>query len=234
MELPDFRALVDRLRNEVPPSYLEGVVEVAVSPKTIPDPLRGEVYTLGECIPLEWTSGADLQSRVVLYYGSFRALARVGNGAFDWRREAWETLTHELRHHLEWRASLADLEAYDWATEQNFARHDGRPFDPVFYRNGEAVADGVTKVEDDVFLELRDAERGTREPTEFVWHGRRYRVRVPEAPGRATVFLTLEGLAEPPPGDALLVFPGKTSLWSLFRSAALPVQATAQVEAVDA
>jgi hypothetical protein len=236
MELSDFRSLVDRLRSEVPASYLDGVVEVAVSPKTLPHPLRGDVYTLGECIPLEWTSGADLQSRVVLYHGSFRALARLGEGwgAFDWRQEAWDTLTHELRHHLEWRASLADLEAYDWAAEQNFARHDGKPFDPVFYRNGEAVGEGATKVDDDMFVEIPDAGRGKGGAIEFTWHGRRYQVSRPTAPRRATVFLTLEGLAEPPIGDAVLVIPGKASIWSLFQSPESPVQASVTAEAIDA
>lgn len=233
MEVSDFRSLVDRLRQDVPASYLDGVVEVAVSPKTVPHPLRGDVYTLGECIPLDWTSGADLQSRVVLYYGSFRALSHLDEGAFDWRGEVWETLTHELRHHLEWRANLADLEAYDWAAEQNFARHEGKPFDPVFYRNGESVAEGITKVDDDVFIEMNgDTERGHLK--EIVWHGRRYRVHVPAASRRATVFLTLEGLADPPPGDAVLVRPGRTSIWSLFRTPVEPVQATLTVEAVDA
>lgn len=233
MELSDFRSLVDGLRQDVPASYLDGVVEVAVSPKTVPHPLRGDVYTLGECIPLDWTSGADLQSRVVLYYGSFRALARLDEGAFDWRGEAWETLTHELRHHLEWRASLADLEAYDWAAEQNFARHEGKPFDPVFYRNGETMAESVTKVDDDVFIET-DRERKAGELREIVWHGRRYRVRLPAASRRATVFLTLEGLVDPPPGDAVLVRPGRNSIWSLFRPAAAPVQMSVTAEPLDA
>jgi len=224
--------MVERLRSEVPSGYTDGVAAVEVSPKTVPHPLRGEVYTLGECIPMEWSSGADLQSRVVLYYGSFRALARLEGGTFDWRGEAWETLTHELRHHLEWRASLADLEAYDWAAEQNFARHEGREFDPVFYRNGESMAAGVTKVEDDVFLELANGGRDVL--VEFVWHGRRYRTRLPAAPRRATVFLTLQGLAEPPPGDAVLVRPVRPSIWSLFCAPVPPVQAVARVEAVDA
>ncbi|HEX4600506.1 MAG TPA: hypothetical protein VH116_03855, partial [Gemmatimonadales bacterium] len=71
----------------MPPAYLDGIVAVEISPKTLPHPVRGDVYTLGECIPLEWSgTGADLQSRVALYYGSFAALAR--QGAFDWREEA--------------------------------------------------------------------------------------------------------------------------------------------------
>src|SRR5256885_10780582 len=75
--LDDFRAMIDRLARAMPPEFSDGIVAIEVSPKTLPHPRRGDVYTLGECIPLEWSgSGADLQSRVVLYHGSFAALDR--------------------------------------------------------------------------------------------------------------------------------------------------------------
>src|SRR5438445_9586198 len=64
MRFDDFRLLVERLLKEVPPAYVDGVVVVEVSPKAVPHPVRGDVYTLGECIPLEWSgNGANLQSR---------------------------------------------------------------------------------------------------------------------------------------------------------------------------
>ncbi len=240
MRLDDFRALVDRLIRDVPPAYLDGIVAVEVSPKTVPHPVRGDVYTLGECIPLDWSgNGRDLQSRVVLYHGSFAALARLAEGDFDWRQEAWETLTHELRHHLEWRANAAALEDYDWAAEENFKRHEGQPFDPVFYRSGEAVADSVFKVEDDVFVEQGRGGRtrgmkGTRDGVELVWHGKHYRVPLPASAPRSTLFLALEGLAEPPPGEAVLVLRCRPSVLDLFRKTAPPVQRTVQVEPLDA
>ena len=62
-------------------------------------------------------------------------------------------MTHELRHHLEWRAREGALEAFDEAAEQNFARMDGEPFDPLFHLSGEAVAEGVYQVDDDFFLD---------------------------------------------------------------------------------
>lgn len=234
MRLDDFRSLVRRLQADIPTEFQGGVVEIAVSPQTIPHPLRSDVYTLGECIPLEWSgSGSDLQSRVVLYHGSFQALARHGGGDFDWRAEAWETLTHELRHHLEWRADLSALEAYDWAGEQNFARHDGEPFDPVFYRNGEDLAPGAFKVDDDVFLEI-DPRRLRGEACELTWHGRAYRATVPPASRRAWRFVTLDGLAEPPPGEAVLVLPGRVSTFDVLRRAAAPVTARTTVQPLDA
>lgn len=212
MRLDDFRTLVDRLVRDLPPTYLDGVVAVEVSPKTIPDPTHADVYTLGECIPLEWSgNGADLQSRIVLYHGSFAALAGGGSapGELDWRRETWETLSHEVRHHLEWRADVDALEAYDWAAEQNFARHEGEPFDPAFYRSGELLAAGVYKVDDDVFIENVQAE-------EIMWHGRRYRVPTPQG-ARPPLFLTLDGLLAPPAGEAVLVVPRRASLLDLLR-----------------
>jgi len=236
MRLDEFRALIDRLAADVPTDFRSGVVAVTVSPATVPHPLRGDVYTLGECIPLEWSgSGADLQSRIVLYHGSFAALAGQGQGAagFDWRREAWETLSHELRHHLEWRANVNALEAYDWATEQNYARTDGALFDPAFYRSGERVARDVYKVEDDVFIEWRGGPiaraRGT--PIPFTWHGRQYRVRIP-SDAQAPMFLTLEGLAEPPPSEAILVMPARWSLLDFFRRRPV-AQRAAAVESLD-
>jgi hypothetical protein len=217
MRFDDFRSLVERLSRDVPAEFHAGIVAIEVSPKALPHPIRAEIYTLGECIPLEWSgSGADLQSRVVLYHGSFQALARLSEGDFDWRAEAWETLTHELRHHLEWRANVAALEAYDWAAEQNFARQEGATFDPTFYRSGERIAEGVWKVDEDIFVE-GDRGQGTGDGyCMMTWHGRRYGVSLP-AGARPPLFLTLDGLAEPPPGDAVLVIPRRASLVDFFR-----------------
>ena len=228
MTFQDFRTLIDRLAREVPADFRDGIVAIDVSPKAIPHPVRGDAYTLGECIPLEWSGGgADLQSRIVLYHGSFTALARLDAGDFDWRREAWETLSHELRHHLELRANVAALEAYDWATEQNFARGDGEPFDPVFYRSGERLAPGVYKVENDVFIE-REGVRGKGERLDLTWHGKGYRVR-PVRERRGPMFLILEGLEDPPAGEAVLVVPWKSSLFNLWRRRRVE-QRTVQVE----
>ncbi len=88
--------------------------------------------------------------------------------------------------------------------------HEGEPFDPVLYRSGERVVAGVWKVDDDVFVE--------GEGCDVAWHGRRYRVTLPEV--RPPAFLTLEGLAEPPPGDAVLVLPRRVTLFNSWRRVA--------------
>ena len=137
-------------------------------------PPAQDIFTLGHCIPFhagESGSPDEIQSRVVLYHGSFRALADL-DPDFDWRTEAWETLTHELRHHLEWRAREGALEEFDEAAEQNFARADGEPFDPLFHLGGEPVAEGVYQVDDDFFLDR--VVRRLPPRLEFAWHGRAY------------------------------------------------------------
>jgi hypothetical protein len=215
MRLDTFTTMVDGLRARVPPEFLDGIVSIEVSSKSVPHPVRAGVYTLGECIPLEWSGdGTDLHSRVVLYHGSFLALA--DEGGMDWREEAWETLTHELRHHLEWRANMRALERYDWAAEQNFARREGEPFDPLFYRAGELIAPGSYKVDDDFFLEQAGKRRPSAAGLDIVWHGRRYIARLP-AELALPAFVTLHGLSPAPPGDAILVLRRRLSLLDVWR-----------------
>ena len=216
MRLGDFRAMVTRLSAEVPAEFLDGVSEITVSPRTVPHPTRGEIFTLGHCIPFhagETGAPDEIQSRIVLYHGSFLALAELDPG-FDWRDEAWETLTHELRHHLEWRAREGALEAFDEAAEENFARHDGEPFDPLFHLGGELVADDVRQVDDDFFLDR--VVRTVPAELRFLWHGRSYAAEVPREM-TLPAFLTVEGVASPPPGDLVLVLRRKAGLLSLFR-----------------
>jgi hypothetical protein len=218
MRLADFEAMVVRMAGEVPREFLEGVAEIVVSPRAVPHPDRPGIFTLGECIPLPSTTAAgiqEIQSRVVLYHGSFAALARVTPG-FDWREEAFETLTHELRHHLEWRARAPDLEELDWAVEQNYARQDGEAFDPAFFLAGAPVGDDAWRVEDDVFLDRVVREVPVTVPVH--WAGRDYVVTIP-ADASLPAFLVLEGLAAPPPGDLLLVLRRKPGVLALFRPA---------------
>ncbi len=227
MRLSDFEAMVRRQVEAIPPEFLEGIVEIAVSPRTVPHPERSGIWTMGECIPLpvSYSDPGHLQSRVVLYHGSFLALAR-DTGDFDWKAEAWETLTHEVRHHVEWKARVPDLEAFDRAAEANFSRQEGQPFDPVFYRDGVERPDGLFQVDDDVFLERIVSER----PGAVVihWAGKDYRV---ELPGELTLpaFLSVGGVADPPPGELVLVVRRKTGLRHLLRQSA---PFLAEVEAV--
>ena len=217
MELRDFRDLVNRMASEVPPQYLEGVLGIEVSPKVVPHPVYPSVYTMGECIPVEAAEDPP-PSRVVLYYGSFRELARE-QGDFDWRGEAWETLTHELKHHLEWRARTGELDAQDWAAEQNFQRQEGQPFDPVFFLSGERLAEGVYCVDDDLFFD-REVARVAPPSVELDWHGRRLRADVPAV--RLPLYLALDGLDPAPVGEAFVVVRRRPRVRDLFRRSSGP------------
>jgi hypothetical protein len=215
MRLADFESVIRHLSSEVPPDFLDGVAEVVVSPRTVPHPERTDIFTLGECVPLPVHLGSGVegvQSRIVLYYGSFAALARMQPG-FDWRHEAWETLTHELRHHLEWRARAPDLEDFDWAVEHNFARHDGDSFDPTFFLSGEAQDESVYRVEDDVFID--HIVRALPSTVDFAWGGRRYLAEVPPD-AELPCFLTIEGVTLPPEGQLVLVLRRKPGVRDLF------------------
>src|SRR5436853_7559511 len=70
VRLDEFRSLVARLQSEIPSEFTGGGVAVDVSPKALPPPVHGDVYTLGECVPLEGSgSGVDLHPRDLLHPG---------------------------------------------------------------------------------------------------------------------------------------------------------------------
>jgi hypothetical protein len=182
----------------------------------LPHPTRAEIYTLGECIPDPLSDDAtlqDLRSRIVLYHGSFQALAG-GDPGFDWEEETYQTLTHELRHHLEWRARTDALDDFDRAAEENFARRDGEAFDPLFFLGGDEIVRGVYQVDDDFFLDR--TVRAVPGSVEFEWHGSRFRADLP-SDLTLPAYLLVQDLPEPPPGDLVLVLRRKPSLLDLFR-----------------
>ena len=147
MRRADFEQLVRDLAAQVPAEFTAGIEAIEVTPRTLPHPVHADVFTLGECVPHAFDGpgepGSQLRSTILLHHGSFAALARI-SADFDWRREAWETLTHELRHHLEWRSRVPDLERLDDAVDANYARQAGEPFPPLFFLGGETLAPGVS------------------------------------------------------------------------------------------
>ncbi len=215
--------MVTGMTEEIPDEYFDGIAAIEAVPAARRDPRRNETLVLGECIPLESGDGLQL-SRIVLYHGSFQALAQ-DDPSFDWREEAWETLWHEVRHHIEWRAGSAALEDYDWAAEQNHARRDGDPFDAVFYRAGERLEERVYRVEDDVFVEIPVSEPHPAE-VRWEWRGVSYGVAMPM--GTLPLFVTVDGLPVGEPGDVVLVLRRRPRMLDLFRRPAPPVSVHAE------
>jgi hypothetical protein len=215
MDFDTFAQLAHEAFESIPGEFREGVDGLTIRPEKVPHPARGGVYTLGQCLtesyPSDWSGPETLRSVLVLYHGSFRALAR-NDPAFDWEGELWETLTHELRHHLEHLANEDELEGVDYAMEEAFARAEGDEFDPFYYQSGIEIAPGLFQVEYDFFLE----QAWTREAFEsaawvtFSWHGVDYRVPRPEVLGDLH-FLWVTGV-EVGPGALQLVLVRKRGL----------------------
>ncbi|MGH7541338.1 MAG: hypothetical protein ACRELC_10090 [Gemmatimonadota bacterium] len=175
-----FRREAARMWEEIPPELRAGVEALSIEEHAVPHPEFEDVYTLGECVTEEWPSGfggeGDLRSQLVLYYGSFQALADL-DPSFDWDGELWETILHELLHHREAAAGESALDDYDWAEEQNRRRLTGRPFDPGFCRVVPAGPDGTVRLDSELFVET-EAPADAPE-VRFAWRGRVYTVHVP-------------------------------------------------------
>lgn len=147
------------------------------------------IYTLGHCMTEDYVSDfggpETTRSVVVLYWGAFQALAQ-SDPDFDWQGELWETLTHELRHHLESLAREDDLEGVDYAADQTFKRDDGLDFDPWYFQHGHVVAPGTFKVENNYYVEQawRQADfDAAGDHLELIWQDETYRVPRPRELG---------------------------------------------------
>ena len=194
----------------IPERYREGVDGLTVHREALPHPRFPAVFTLGECVTESYPSGWDgpdtLRSVVLLYWGSFRALAEL-DPAFDWGEQIWETLTHELRHHLESLADRDDLVGVDYAMEQTFLRNEGLDFDPLYYRAGDRVAPDAYAVEDEVYLEQRwtKADFDGADRITFSWAGRSYETAHPVELGDCHFILIVDGIPPPPYIELVLV-----------------------------
>lgn len=188
MNLDDFERLARRYWDEIPEEYKEGIDGLVVHKEALPHPVQAGVHTLGMCLtesyPSDWMGPETSRSVVALYWGSFRKVAAQDPG-FDWEQEIWETLTHELRHHLEWLAREDQLEAVDHAMDESFKRGAGEEFDPWYYQSGDPIAPGVYRVEYDIYLEQHwtDEELATAEEIRFRFHGIEYAIPPPEELG---------------------------------------------------
>jgi hypothetical protein len=112
MTCRDFERLVAEMVEEIPSEFLEGLQGVHVIEEARLEEGYVDVYRMGEYLdpgPEQFLgAGEGLGRHVALYHGSFVAIA-AGDPDFDWEEEAWETLTHELRHHVESLAGDASL-----------------------------------------------------------------------------------------------------------------------------
>jgi hypothetical protein len=216
-----FEQLAGEEWERIPAEYKAGVDGLTIERKARPHPDLPDIYTLGECVteayPSDFGGPDTIRSSVVLYYGSFLRLSRLDE-TFDWRAELWETLTHELQHHLESLAADDTLTDVDYALDEEFKRREGQAFDPAFYRAGEALGDGWYRLEDMLYLERIAENIGE---VRFDLAGQEYAVTVPEVRDDVTFLDITGGLPEdaPPLTVVLVKRAGAGSLIKrLFRS----------------
>lgn len=108
LTLERFIQLADEMVDRIPEVLLKelnGGISVEPSERRNADDPEG-VYILGEYIVDEY-----LGASIVLYYGSFVRL--FGDDDETIEAELWETIRHEVRHHVEERAGLDDLNRED-------------------------------------------------------------------------------------------------------------------------
>jgi hypothetical protein len=203
-----FEEFEERARQEwerIPEEYTAGVDGLVVRRPAVPHPTLPDIYTLGECVTESYPSafeGPDtVRSLIVLHYGSFLRLSRLDPG-FDWEGELWETLTHELQHHLESLAADDALVDMDYAADENYKRYQGESFDPFFYRSGLREGEWL-RAEDEWFLEV---EASPGDDVAFRWGDAGYEVTVPGDGDADVCYLTVvDGVEDPPPALHLVV-----------------------------
>lgn len=132
MTLDAFTELAEEYAEAIPEALLEGLnggILIEEEARRRDDDPPG-VYLLGEYVTDE-----HLGALIVLYYGSFIALFGDEDDADDViADELWETLRHELRHHIEARAGVRDLDKEDlealealWEEAMGHGRAGGGP-----------------------------------------------------------------------------------------------------------
>ncbi len=125
MTYEGFKEMVEAMVEEIPEEFLHGLQGVHALPQARREEDFEDVYRLGEYMdpgPESFLGGnGGLGRQVALYYGSFARVAE-GDPTFDWEAEVWETLTHELRHHVESLAGDASLVEEDRRRQEGFKR----------------------------------------------------------------------------------------------------------------
>ena len=220
MTLQEFEKLARTIWAEIPQQYKQGIDGLVIEADAHSHPEHEDFFTLGECVteayPSDFGGPETTRSAVVLYFGSFHAVAEE-DAEFDWEHEINETLLHELQHHLEHLADDDQLEDFDYAVQENYRRVEGEPFDPLFYRAGIEIAPGCFRVEQDVFLEL-EVKSMAALTHEFGWAGAGYRVEIPETLADIQ-YVVLEQELRDVPGDFCIVRVRRRGMLGTLRAA---------------
>lgn len=125
MTYEEFKTLIEAMVDDIPADFTRGLQGVHVLREARGEEEYEDVWRLGEYLdpgPEAFLGGHEgLGRHVALYYGSFVKLSEA-DPDFDWEEEAWETLTHELRHHVESLAGDVTLIEDDELNKADFKR----------------------------------------------------------------------------------------------------------------
>lgn len=125
MTYDQFTKTVDEMVSEIPAEFLQGLQGIHALEQALPEEDYQDVWRMGEYLdpgPEQFLgSGSGFARQIALYFGSFQQIAR-DDPEFDWEGEIWDTLTHELQHHVESLAGDASLIGFDQEQEQHFKR----------------------------------------------------------------------------------------------------------------
>jgi hypothetical protein len=118
LSLDEFEALYDRFVDEIPERLCRELNGgFLLLPETKKD---GEFYIMGE-----YVEEPVMGCAILLYYGSFVGLLRDAPRE-EWEKELFDTAVHELRHHLESLAGVADLVREEMAELEAYILSDRR------------------------------------------------------------------------------------------------------------
>ncbi len=188
MTYEEFEEAAHRMWEQVPTQYREGIDGIVVRREAETHPDHDEYFTMGMCFTEPYPSGFggpdSTHSILALYHGSFSKISEF-DPDFSWEEELWETVTHELRHHLEFLVEDDALGREDYALEQTHRRQESLDFDPWYFQSGTAIAPGVYRVERDVYIEQPWRPNRVRagEAVEFEWAERRRAILLPRGVG---------------------------------------------------
>jgi len=195
MDFDTFESLAGEMWEAIPEMFREGVQALVIHAADKADPINPGVFLMGECSVDAATSmvpDVPLQTNIDIYHGSFTMISQRSE-TFDWEGELWETLTHELRHHIEWRAGIDHLGDEDDLQLENLARINGRPFAHDFHRRGSRLDEGVYTVDGDLFLEVPVPHKEwgqSTDPVTVEWAGITCEAAPPSTPGARLTYLT--------------------------------------------
>jgi hypothetical protein len=218
----EFERRAHAMFGSVPEDFREGVDGLQVEREVLSHPALPGIFTLGECrtehYPSDFGGPGTVRSFVVLFHGSFVELASRSDGDFDWDEEIWETITHEIRHHLESLAAEDALEVEDFVFDQNFARREGKAFDPFFFRDGIGLDENVFEVDEDIFVQIEvDEQAIERGIVRLALGDREVDLPLPEEM-EDVHFLTLEGFPDDD-DETVAVLVRRKGLWGSFVAA---------------